>query len=108
MFTSFSPLGPASPSVRPASEPPRASYRDNQGAWALRVAWEGGNLATALILDLVRAVDFSQPAALLEAENRLYALLARHVGDFVIAAIIAAAYYGPRSLAVITPVLATF
>ena len=96
MVTRFRLVRPSLPSVRLASEPAKASYRENRGAWVLRLAWETGQRVLSMILELLQGLDLSQPAALLDLESKLYPLLARFGGDPVVAAVIDAAHEDPE------------
>ena len=88
MVTRFKLVGPSLPSVRVESEPAKARYREDRGAWARRLAWEAGQRASSMILELLQDLDLSQPVALLDLESKLYPLLARFGGDPVVAAVI--------------------
>jgi len=107
MVTRFRLVGPSLPSVRLASEPAKAGYRENRGAWALRLAWEAGQRVSSMILELLQGLDLSQPAALLDFESRLYPLLARFGGDPVVAAVIDAAHEDPEVCARVLTLAAT-
>ena len=96
MDTRYRLVGPSLPSVRVTSEPAKVSYREDRAAWALRLAWEAGQRASSMILELLQDLDLSEPVALLDLESKLYPLLARFGGDPVVAAVIDAAHEDPE------------